>query len=152
VLAKKGPSGQAGALKLEPTAGYSSQTGPAAIRSLMAERVTWKPQVILSTGLCPKLDPGQSKERLERYVQISPFWRQLLKKRTITWNLRIEVCYGASISLMNFARPPALVVWWGSLRLAAAGSSRLAASSRNSCAVCACRRGPPRSQGPTWSP
>jgi hypothetical protein len=48
-----------------------------------------------------------------------------------------------------FARPPALVVWWGRLWPAAAGSSRSAARSRDRCAVCARRQAPPRSLGPS---
>jgi hypothetical protein len=41
--------------------------------SLMAERVIRMSQVILNSGLGPKLGPGQSKERRNRYVQIFPF-------------------------------------------------------------------------------
>jgi hypothetical protein len=58
------------------------------------------------------------------------------------------VCYGISFRRV-FARPPALVVWWGRLRPAAAGSSRSAARSRDRCAVCARRQAPPRSLGPS---
>jgi hypothetical protein len=60
--------------------------------------------------------------------------------------------HGALISLMFFARPPALVVWWGRLRPAAAGSSRSAARSRDRWAECARCQAPPRSPGPSWSP
>jgi hypothetical protein len=59
--------------RLEPVAGYSRQTGPDPTMSLMAERVIRMSQVILNSGLGPKLGPGQSKERRNRYVQIFPF-------------------------------------------------------------------------------
>ena len=51
--------------------------------------------------------------------------------------------------VLIFARPPALVVWWGRLRPAAAGSSRSAARSRDRCAVCARRQAPPQLLGPS---
>jgi hypothetical protein len=51
--------------------------------------------------------------------------------------------------ILFFARTPTLVVWWGRLRLAAAGSFRSAASFRDRCAVCARRQAPPPSLGPS---
>ena len=42
-----------------------------------------------------------------------------------------------------------MVMWWGRLRPAAAGSSRSAARSRDRCAVCARRQAPPRLLGPS---
>jgi hypothetical protein len=61
---------------------------------------------------------------------------------------RALVSYGLSFRPV-FARPPTLMVWWGLLQPAAAGSSRLAARSRDRCAVCARRQAPPRSLGPS---
>jgi hypothetical protein len=43
----------------------------------------------------------------------------------------------------------ALVVWWGRLRPAAAGSPRSTARSRDRCALCARRQAPPRSLAPS---
>jgi hypothetical protein len=95
-----------------------------------AKRVTQKPQVIFNPGLGPKTGLYQSKERRNRYAQFSPFWRRLLKD-SITWEFSGERYDGASTPVMNCARPPALVVWWGRLRLPAAGSSRSVARSRD---------------------
>jgi hypothetical protein len=79
--------------------------------------------VIFNQGLGPQAILNQSKERRNRYAQFSPFWRRLLKD-SITWEFSGERYDGTSTPLLNFARPPALVVCWGRLLPAAAGSSR----------------------------
>jgi hypothetical protein len=68
-----------GELDSEPVAGKSRHTGSVAIWSPASERVARKSQVILHSGFGPKSGPDQSKERRNRYAQIVPFWRWLLK-------------------------------------------------------------------------
>jgi hypothetical protein len=68
--------------------------------------------VIFNPGLGPKAGLNQSKERRNRYAQFPPFWRRLLKD-SITWDLSVERYDETSTPLLNFARPPALVVCGG---------------------------------------
>jgi hypothetical protein len=67
---QRGPSSQAGARRLEPSAGNARQTGPDPTTSLMAERVVRMSQVILISGLGPQLGPGQSKKGRDRYQSV----------------------------------------------------------------------------------
>jgi hypothetical protein len=66
-------------------------------------------------GSLLKLDPSQSEKGRDRYVRTFSFLAPVTQKRLILVNQAPGDLWPL-VFVMFFARPPALVVWWGRLR------------------------------------
>jgi hypothetical protein len=153
---QRGPSSPAGARKaltnswgLKPDGPGPHQVTPGRARGSEVSRDPY-------SGPRTKVGPSQSEKGRNRYVQIFPIWCRTAtgysKKRIVHVERQAFGTQCRPHFPHEFVSPPALVVWWGRLRPAAAGSSRSAARSRDRCAACAHRQELPRSPGPSWSP